>query len=112
TSGSTYLLLGDSLLMPISQSGVALTIHSGSQTNNPISFDAHGPSSTPTTFSINSGRFGNGRLNTWLRSTTMRAGSHGTLTLELDDTAQYFAADHPNVQWFDRLGYTYQLDSE
>jgi hypothetical protein len=100
------------LLTPISQNGVALTFHSGSQTNNPISFDAHGPSATPTTLSFNTGRFGDGRLDTWVRRSTVRAGGRGTLTAEVDDTAQYFAAAAPNVQWFDRVGYTYQLDSE
>jgi hypothetical protein len=111
TSGSTYLLL-PSGLAPVSQSGVAVTYHSGSQTNNPISFDAHGPSATPTTVSFNTGRFGDGRLDTWLRSSAMRVGTRGTLTLELDDTAQRFPSSPANVQWFERLGFTYQVSSD
>lgn len=112
TSSSTYLLLSNGLLTPVSQSGAALTYHSGSQTNNPISFDAHGPSATPTMLSYNTGRFGEGRLDTWLRTSTLRAGARGSITLELDDTAQRFAAGTANVQWFERAGYTYQLSSD
>lgn len=111
TSGSTYLLL-DGAFTPVTQEGVAVTLDSGSQTNNPTGFDTHGPSSTPTTLSFDTGRFGAGRLDSWLRSSTLRAGSRGTLTLEVDDTDQTFANAAPNVQWFDRVGYTYQVSSE
>ena len=111
TSGSTSLLLGG-VFTPVNQSGVTVTLDSGSQTNNPVNFDTHGPSSTPTTISFNTGMFGAGRLDSWVRSSTLRAGTRGTLTLEVDDTDQTFAGAQPNVQWFDRLGYTYQVGSE
>lgn len=110
-SGSSYLLLGG-VLTPISQSGVAVTLDSGSQTNNPIGFDVHGPSATPTTVSFNTGRFGLGRLDSWTRTSTVRAGARGTLTLAVDDTDQSFASGPSNRQWFDRIGYTYQVGSE
>lgn len=111
TSGSSYLRLGNGVLTPISQSGASLTLRSGSQTNNPVSFDAHGPSATPTTLAFNTGRFGNGRLNTWLRQSTLRAGPRGTVSLELDDTDQW-ADGVRNVQWFERFAYTHQLSAE
>ncbi len=111
TSGSSYVLLNDTLT-PISQNGVAVTYLSGVQTNHPSSFDNHGPSANPTVVSYNTGRFGGGRLDTWLRSAAIRVGTRGTLTLELDDTAQRFTRGSANIQWFDRAAYSYQLSSE
>jgi hypothetical protein len=107
-TGSNYLRLPDGVFTPISQNGITLTYHSGSQ-NNAGNFGQHGSSATPTTISYNTGNYGDGRLDTWLRSSTMRAGVRGTLSLEVDDTAQRFALLPPNVQWFERLGYAYQL---
>jgi hypothetical protein len=112
TAGSKYIALANGGLTPISQNGVAVTYHSGSQTNNPISFDAHGSSATPTTISYNTGRYGDGRLDTWVRSSTMRFGKRGTLTLDLDDTAQRFTGGPGNTQWFERLAYTMQSGPE
>jgi hypothetical protein len=112
TTGSSYVALDNGALTPISQYGAAITYHSGSQTNNPISFDTHGPSATPTTVSFNTGRYGAGRLDTWVRSSTMRLGQRGTLTLDVDDTAQRFAAGPGNTQWFERLAYTMQSGRE
>jgi len=88
SSGSSYLRGSDRTFVPVSQNGAALTYHSGSaqQSGN---FGNHGPSATPTTISYATGRYGNGRLDTWVRSTTMRASERGTLTLELDNTAQW-----------------------
>ena len=109
-SGSNYWRFGD-LLTPISQNGgFQFTYDSGLQTNNPGNFPYHGPSATPTTISYNTGRYGNGRLDTWFRSTTIRIGNHGALTLALDDTAQWLPAPGPNnVQWFESLSYAYQI---
>jgi hypothetical protein len=42
---------------------------------------------------------------------TLRAGLRGTVTLELDDTARYFTSASANVQWFERIGYTYELSA-
>jgi hypothetical protein len=109
-TGSNYWRFGD-VLTPISQNGgFSLTYHSGLQTNNPGQFPYHGTSSTPTTITYNTGRYGTGRLDTWFRSTTIRVGNHGALTLALDDTAQWLPAGSNNIQWFESLSYAYQID--
>ncbi len=109
-TGSNYWRFGD-ILTPITQNGgFQFTYDSGLQTNNPGQFPYHGPSSTPTTISYNTGRYGVGRLDTWFRTTTIRVGNHGALTLALDDTAQWMPSPIPNnVQWFESLSYAYQI---
>jgi hypothetical protein len=109
-SGSNYWRFAD-ILTPISQNGgFSFTYDSGLQTNNPGQFPYHGPSATPTTISYNTGRYGTGRLDTWFRTTTMRVGSRGALTLALDDTAQWEPAPTPsNIQWFESVSYSYEL---
>ena len=109
-TGSNYWRFGD-VLTPISQNGgCSFTYDSGLQTNNPGNFPNHGTSSTPTSISYNTGRYGNGRLDTWFRTTTMRAGNRGALTLAIDDTAQWLSAPaSDNVQWFESLSYAYQI---
>ncbi|MBV9720042.1 MAG: hypothetical protein JOZ77_12035 [Candidatus Eremiobacteraeota bacterium] len=109
-SGSNYWRFGD-VLTPVSQNGgFQLTYDSGLQTNNPGNFPNHGPSATPTTINYSTGRYGLGRLDTWFRTTTIRVGNHGALTLALDDTAQWIPAPNPsNVQWFESLSYAYQI---
>jgi hypothetical protein len=111
-SGSDYWRFG-SVLTPISQNGgFNLTYHSGMQ-NNMNNFPTHGASSTPTSISYSTGDYGAGRLDTWFRSTTMRIGLRGSLTLSLDDTAQWMHGLTPdNVQWFDSLAYSYQIDRD
>lgn len=110
TSGSDYWRFGNTLA-PVSQSGgFQLTYHSGMQ-NNVNNFPSHGSSSTPTMIGYNTGRYGLGRLDTWYRSSTMRVGERGFLTLTVDDTAQRFGGATPdNVQWFDSLSYSFQID--
>ena len=56
------------------------------QSNN---FPAHGASATPTSISYTTGAYGDGRLDTWFRSSTIRVGNRGSLTLAIDDTAQW-----------------------
>ena len=109
-SGSNYWRFAD-ILTPISQNaGFQFTYNSGLQTNNPGQFPYHGPSSTPTTISYNTGHYGTGRLDTWFRTTTIRVGNRGALTLALDDTAQWEPAPTPsNIQWFESLSYAYEL---
>ncbi len=104
--GSSYLLLDNGVFTPISQNGVGLTWHSGTA-NQPGSYGYHGSSATPTTITYNAGRFGPGRVESWTRSSTMRAGPRGTLSLEADDTRAYEDDGATNVQWLERLGYTY-----
>ena len=110
SSGSDYWRFG-SELTPISQNtGVSLTYHSGMQ-NNLNNFPAHGASATPTSISWYTGRYGLGRLDTWFRSSTLRVGSRGSLTLTADDTAQWLKQQPDNVQWFDGASYSYQISS-
>jgi len=104
--GSSYLKLPNGVFTPVSQDGIQFTWHSGSA-NNPGNNGNHGSSATPTILSWNGGRFGPGRLESWLRSSTMRAGTRGTLTLEVDDTDQLLDAGGRDMQWLERLSYTY-----
>ncbi len=72
-----------SFLTPISQSGgFTFTYDSGLQTNNPGQFPYHGTSSTPTSISYNTGRYDNGRLDTWFRTTTVKV--HRAVVRERD----------------------------
>ncbi len=105
-TGSSYLLLDSGVFTPISQNGVGVTWHSGTS-NNPGSNGFHGSSSTPTSISFNTGRFGPGRVDSWFRSSTMRVGTRGTLSLEADDTRGYEDNGVTNVQWLERAGYAY-----
>jgi hypothetical protein len=112
TLGSSYLLQNFScvapacVFSPISQNGIGVTWHSGS-VNSPNNFPNHGSSSTPTSITFNTGRFGPGRLDSWTRGTTFTAGPRGTVSLEADNTQQYLDAGGTNTQWLERLGYTY-----
>jgi hypothetical protein len=111
-SGSEYWRFGDDLT-PISQNGgFTLTYHSGLQTDNPGNFPGHGSSATPTQLSYNTGRYGAGRLDTWFRTSTMRLGERGTLTFTIDDTAQWLPSGPDNIQWFDGVAYSYQIDRD
>ncbi len=104
--GSSYLLLDSGVFTPISQNGIGVTWHSGTF-NDPGSNGFHGSSATPTSIAYNTGRFGPGRVDTWFRSSTMRVGSRGTLSLEADDTRGYEDSGRTNVQWLERAGYAY-----
>ena len=112
TTGFDNLALSGGMLVPVSQRGITVMYHSGVQTNNPVSFDAHGASSNPTLLSFNTGLYGAGRLDTWIRSSSIRVGDHGSFAIDLDDTAQHFSNSSPNIQWFERIGYTYQIGPE
>ncbi len=112
SSGSDYWRFG-SVLTPISQNGgFSLTYHSGLQTNNPGSFPNHGSSAYPTQLSYSTGRYGAGRLDTWFRTTTMRVGERGTLSFAVDDTAQWIPEATSNIQWFDSVAYSYQINRD
>ncbi len=110
-SGSDYWRFGANLT-PISQNaGLSLTYHSGMQ-NNLNNFPTHGSSATPTSIQWYTGNYGiGGRLDTWFRNSTVRVGSRGALTFTLDDTAQYFHAGSPNIQWFEEIAYAYQVSA-
>ncbi len=109
-SGSDYWRFGPTLT-PISQNGgFSITYHSGLQTDNPGNFPAHGSSATPTEIQYYTGRYGDGRLDTWYRTTTLRVGNRGALSLAVDNTSQWLYGKAPdNVQWFDSASYTYQI---
>lgn len=109
--GSDYLRVANDAFLPISQNGVSVTYHSGSQ-QNAGNFGQHGSAAYPVNLTYYTGRYGAGRLDTWLRSASLRAGDRGILSLELDSTDQRFSGPAPNVQWFERGGYTYQLGSD
>jgi hypothetical protein len=108
-SGSDYWRFGQTLA-PISQSaGFTITYHSGLQ-NNTGNFPSHGSSATPTQIQYYTGRYGAGRLDTWLRTSTVRIGLRGLLTFTLDDTSQRLHNAGPdNIQWFDGIAYAYQI---
>ncbi len=110
-TGSDYWRFGPTLT-PISQNaGFSLTYHSGLQTDNPGNFPYHGSSATPTTITYYTGAYGDGRLDTWFRTSTMRLGTRGALSLAIDDTAQWFYGKAPDkIQWFDSVAYTYQIN--
>jgi hypothetical protein len=116
--GSSYLLQNSSCILaacvftPVSQNGVGVTYHSGT-VNSPGNFPNHGSSSTPTSITFNTGRFGPGRLDSWSRSTTMVAGTKGTISLEADNTRQYLDNGAGiNAQWLERAGYTYAASAD
>jgi hypothetical protein len=111
-SGSDYWRFVDTL-SPISQNGgFSLTYHSGLQTNNSGNFPAHGTSATPTQIQYMTGAYAGGRLDTWFRTSTLRAGDKGTVTFTLDNTSQWFRGESANVQWFDGVAYSYQVSPE
>jgi hypothetical protein len=98
TTGSLYTRLGNGVFTPATQQGIALTHDYGS--------------ATPTTFSFNTGRFGPGRLNSWTRSTTLRAGERGSFTVEADNTDQHTDSGERFVQWLERASFAYQISSD
>jgi hypothetical protein len=108
-SGSDYWRFG-SILTPISQNaGFSLTYHSGLQ-NNVGNFPAHGTSATPTQIQYYTGHYGLGRLDTWLRTSTIRVGDRGFITLVDDNTSQWMPrGTTDNIQWFEDLSYAYQI---
>ena len=111
-SGSDYWRFGTALT-PISQNGgFSITYHSGMQ-NNVNNFPSHGSSSTPTQLAYFTGRYGDGRLDTWVRTSKVRLGMRGYLTATVDNTAQWlYGNGRDNVQWFDSLAYSYQINRD
>jgi hypothetical protein len=107
-SGSNYWRF-DQTLTPISQSGgFSITYHSGMQ-NNVGNFPAHGASAYPTQVQYYTGRYGLGRLDTWFRSSVLKMGERGSVTLTLDNTSQWYTVTPNNIQWFEGVAYAYQI---
>ena len=94
-SGYDYLANPDGTSFDFNQNGGGLTYHSGL--------------TDPTAVSYTIGRFSNGYLRTWSRSSTLQVGTRGSLTLEVDENR--FSPDGGGLseQWLDRAGYAYQL---
>ncbi|HEY1728098.1 MAG TPA: hypothetical protein VGG22_06985 [Candidatus Baltobacteraceae bacterium] len=112
-TGSDYWRFGQTLT-PVSQNaGFSLMYHSGLQ-EGPGNFCCpnHGSSAYPTWLYYNTGRFGDGRLDTWLRTTTIRVGDRGAISLAVDETAQWMPAVPNNIQWFETASYAYQLNRD
>ena len=95
-TGSSYLLVGNTMT-PVTQETLRLTYHSGT--------------STPTSLWYGTGRYGNGRLDTWYRSTTIKLTNRGSLSLEADDTRQYLDSGRTNIEWLQRASFAYQTDA-
>jgi hypothetical protein len=98
STGSSYTLLSNGVFTPITQQGLDLIWNYNS--------------ATPTSISFNSGRFGPGRLNSWTRSSTLRAGERGSFTVEADDTDQHTDKGQRFVQWLERASFSYQMSRD
>lgn len=97
-TGAAYFKTSDGVFNPITQNFYSVTYHTGT--------------STPTQIALSRGRFGPGMLNSWMRTTTMRAGPRGTLSFELDNTDQFLDSGTRYTQWLERASYAYQINPE
>jgi len=68
-----------------------------------------GQTSTPTTFSYYLGRFGAGYLHSITRSTTLKIGPRGTLTLQANNTRDALDSGVLLQQWLERVSFGYQI---
>jgi hypothetical protein len=93
STGSEYVLFGN-VFTPVTQQGVQF----GYNLNGLL----------PSFVAFNKGRFGPGVLDSWTRSTTLRAGPRGTITAEADDTRQGTNDGNGYTEWLERLSYAYQ----
>lgn len=92
-TGASYALIGN-VFTPLTQNQTTLAWHYGT--------------ATPTSLSFATGIFGNGRLNSWYRSTTFKVARNVALNLELDSTQQFIRGGPANVQWLERVGVSMQ----
>lgn len=65
-------------------------------------------SAIPSTIAFNSGRFGPGKLDSWVRTIALRAGPRGSITIEADNTDQRLDTGARYVQWLERASFAYQ----
>jgi hypothetical protein len=68
--------------------------------------------STPTQVNLDTGHFGQGLLDSWLRSTTMKFGEKGLLSLEVDDTQQFADTGSTYTQWLERASFALQQNAD
>ena len=94
-TGSSYFMLGGQVI-PVTQESTRINYKPGT--------------ATPSSFQFFHGRYGPGYLYAEFRSTTMKVGQRGALSLEADDTRQYVDGGGFNHQWLERAGFAYQLD--
>lgn len=95
-TGSSYFMLGGKVI-PVTQESTRITYKPGT--------------ATPTSFQFFHGRYGPGYLYSTFRSTTLKVGQRGALSLEADDTRQYLDNGLLNHQWLERISYAYTLDA-
>jgi hypothetical protein len=93
STGASYLLLGNTFT-PITQQGIGL------------GYNLDGL--LPSVLQFEDGRFGPGRLGSWRRVVSLRAGTRGILTFEGDDTAQVVDVGFHATEWLERATFSYQ----
>lgn len=93
-TGASYLRLNDGTFTPVTQNGIDLYFH------------YHTP--TVTQFSWYTGRFGPGKLDSWVRNTTLKAGTRGYLSFEADSNRQWLDGGTTYTSWLEKATYTYE----
>jgi len=96
-TGASYAYIGNTFT-PLTQNTTSITYHSGT--------------ATPTQLQFATGTYGNGRLDSWYRSTTFTLGRRATMTLEADDTRQYLVTGTANIQWLERVSVNMQAGAD
>lgn len=93
-TGSSYLLLGNGVMAPITVNSRGLGWRS--------------TTAYPTFLEYDTGRFGPGRLVSWGRSSVIRLGNRASISLVANDTQQYVDNGPVYTQWLERFSYNYQ----
>lgn len=93
-TGASYLRLNDGMFTPVTQNGIDLYFH------------YHTP--TVTQISWYTGRFGPGKLDSWVRNTTLKAGTRGYLSFEADSNRQWLDSNTVYTSWLEKATYTYE----
>lgn len=96
-TGASYAYIGN-VFTPLTQNTTFVTYHSGT--------------ATPTQVQYAAGSYGNGRLESWYRSTTFNLTRRATMTLEADDTRQYLFGGSANIQWLERVSINMQTGAD
>ena len=96
-AGSSYFMVGGQVV-PVTQESTRIIYRPGT--------------ATPSLLTFFRGRYGPGYLYSWFRSTTLKIGQRGALSLEADDTRQFLDSGTENHQWFERVSYAYQIDPD
>ena len=94
-TGSSYFMV-NGVTNPVTQESFRINYKPGS--------------ATPTSLQYFRGRYGPGYLYSTFRSTTIKVGQRGSLSLEADDTRQYLDNGVLNQQWLERVGFAYEID--